>query len=68
MTAGYKAAGNDMVSYHVWQQAANRPWDQIMNHASPVQLASLGIPYRATDSGQIVRSNNAAPVAQLGYA
>ena len=44
MTAGYKAAGNDMVSYHVWQQAANRPWDQIMNHASPVQLASLGIP------------------------
>ena len=44
MTAGYKAAGNDMVSYHVWQQAANRPWDQIMNHASPLQLASLGIP------------------------
>ena len=33
-----------MVSYHVWQQAANRPWDQIMSHASPLQLASLGIP------------------------
>jgi hypothetical protein len=44
MTAGYKAAGNDLVSFHVWQQAMNRPWDKVINHASPEQLACLGIP------------------------
>jgi hypothetical protein len=32
------------VSFHVWQQAMNRPWDKVINHASPEQLACLGIP------------------------
>lgn len=44
MTVGYKAAGNDQIGFHVWQVAANRPWENLLNHAAPEQLACLGIP------------------------
>jgi hypothetical protein len=44
MTIGYKAAGNDMIGFHVWQAAADRPWDLIFNNASPDQLSVLGVP------------------------
>jgi hypothetical protein len=44
MTAGYKAAGNEQIGFHVWQSAANRPWENVVNHAAPEQLACLGIP------------------------
>lgn len=44
MTVGYKAAGNDLINFHVWQQAINRPWEKVINHASPEQLRCLGIP------------------------
>ncbi len=44
MTMGYKAAGNDMIGFHVWQDAADRPWAKILNNASPEQLLCLGIP------------------------
>jgi len=44
MTVGYKARGNDQIGFHVWQQAPNRPWPLVLNHASPEQLACLGIP------------------------
>jgi hypothetical protein len=44
MTAGYKAAGNDMVGYHVWQLSEGRDWSSVLNHATPEQLACLGIP------------------------
>ena len=44
MTMGYKAAGNDMIGFHVWQDAAGRPWEKILNNASPEQLRCLGIP------------------------
>lgn len=44
MTVGYKAAGNDAIGYHVWQTGHGRPWHHVMNHASPAQLACLGIP------------------------
>ncbi len=44
MTVGYKARGNEMISFHVWQSAANRPWDRVINHGSAEQLACLGIP------------------------
>lgn len=44
MTVGYKAAGNDMIGYHVWQQAADRDWSVILNNAIPEQLECLGIP------------------------
>ena len=44
MTMGYKAAGNEMIGFHVWQFAPDRPWEQILNHATPQQLAVIGIP------------------------
>lgn len=44
MTVGYKAAGNDMIGYQVWQHNAERPWSVIFNNASPTQLACFGIP------------------------
>jgi hypothetical protein len=45
MTVGYKAAGNDQVAFHVWQDRANRPlWRHIFSRATPEQLVCLGIP------------------------
>lgn len=44
MTAGYKAAGNEQIGFHVWQSAPGRPWDIVFKHASAEQLACLGIP------------------------
>ena len=44
LTVSYKAAGNDMVGFHVWQTAANRQWDAIISHGTPQQLAALGVP------------------------
>lgn len=44
MTVGYKAAGNDQVAFHVWQDRGNRPWQNVLGHATPEQLERLGIP------------------------
>jgi len=45
MTVGYKAAGNDQVGFHVWQDRANRQlWSHVFSRATPEQLACLGIP------------------------
>jgi len=44
LTVGYKAAGSDHIGFHVWQATQNRPWHLIFNHATPEQLACLGIP------------------------
>lgn len=44
LTTSYKAAGNDLVGFHVWQAAPGRPWEQVIDHATPEQLAVLGIP------------------------
>ena len=44
MTIGYKAAGNEMIGFHVWQAAADRSWDTIIEHGTPEQLEVLGIP------------------------
>ena len=44
MTAGYKAAGNDMIGFHVWQQNRGRDFSTILSHGTPEQLACLGIP------------------------
>lgn len=44
ITIGYKAAGNDLIGFHVWQARGNRPWQRIFQHATPEQLACLGIP------------------------
>lgn len=44
MTVGYKASGNEMIGFHVWQSAADRPWPIVLNNATPEQLKCLGIP------------------------
>lgn len=44
MTVGYKASGNEMIGFHVWQSAADRPWPVVLNNATPEQLQCLGIP------------------------
>ena len=44
MTVGYKASGNEMIGFHVWQSAANRPWPIVLNNATPSQLQCIGIP------------------------
>jgi hypothetical protein len=49
MTFGYKAAGNDMIGYHAWQSSPHKPWERVLNHASPEQLACLGIPKPGSD-------------------
>jgi hypothetical protein len=45
MTVGYKAMGNEQVGFHVWQDRQNRHlWRHVFSHATPQQLACLGIP------------------------
>lgn len=44
MTAGYKAAGNDAIGFHVWQVSEGRNWAPILANATPAQLECLGIP------------------------
>lgn len=44
ITASYKAAGNDMIGWTAWPYHFLRPWKRLINHASPEQLACLGIP------------------------
>ncbi len=44
MTCGYKAAGNDMIGFHVWQVAQGRNWKPLFEGATPEQLECLGIP------------------------
>ena len=44
LTVGYKAAGSDQIGFHVWQATRNRPWHLLFEHATPEQLACLGIP------------------------
>jgi hypothetical protein len=44
MTVGYKAAGSEHVAFHVWQATRDRQWQRVLDHASPEQLACLGIP------------------------
>lgn len=44
MTIGYKAAGSEHIGFHTWQATQGRPWNVIFEHASPEQLACLGVP------------------------
>lgn len=44
MTVGYKAASSEHIAFHVWQSTRERPWHRVINHATPEQLACLGIP------------------------
>lgn len=44
MTIGYKAAGSEHIGFHTWQATRGRPWNVLFEHASPEQLACLGVP------------------------
>lgn len=44
MTVGYKASGNEMIGFHVWQYSPERPWQLVLNHASADQLEVIGVP------------------------
>jgi ectoine hydroxylase-related dioxygenase (phytanoyl-CoA dioxygenase family) len=44
LTVGYKAAGSDNIGFHVWQAAQGRSWQVVFDHATPEQLACLGVP------------------------
>jgi hypothetical protein len=44
ITASYKAAGNDQIGWSAWPFHFLKPWHRVINHATPEQLACLGIP------------------------
>jgi len=45
MTVGYKAAGSEHIGFHVWQATRGRgSWHSVFDHATPEQLACLGVP------------------------
>lgn len=44
LTVGYKAAGSDHIGFHVWQAGRQRDWHVVFEHATPEQLACLGVP------------------------
>jgi ectoine hydroxylase-related dioxygenase (phytanoyl-CoA dioxygenase family) len=44
LTVGYKASASEQIGFHVWQATRNRPWHLVFDHATPEQLACLGIP------------------------
>lgn len=66
MTVGYKAAGNDQIGFHVWQATRNRPWHLIFDHATPEQLACLGVP-RPGDSFWTPRTLELAQLRWPGW-
>lgn len=44
LTASFKAGGNDMIGFSAWPRTYLQPWHLIFNHATPDQLACLGVP------------------------
>ena len=44
LTASYKAAGNDQIGWSAWPHAFWKPWHIMFEHATPEQLACLGVP------------------------
>lgn len=44
ITASYKAAGNDQIGWSAWPRWFREPWELVMDHATPEQLACLGVP------------------------
>ena len=44
LTASFKAAGNDMIGWSAWPFSFTKPWHLIFDHATPEQLACLGVP------------------------
>jgi ectoine hydroxylase-related dioxygenase (phytanoyl-CoA dioxygenase family) len=44
LTIGYRAVGSEFISFHSWQATRGRPWHRVFEHATPEQLACLGVP------------------------
>ena len=45
LTASYKAAGNDAIGWSAWPHTSfTKPWHILFEHASPEQLACIGVP------------------------
>ena len=44
LTASFKAAGNDMIGWSAWPVSFMKPWHILFEHATPAQLACLGVP------------------------
>ncbi|MEM1433349.1 MAG: phytanoyl-CoA dioxygenase family protein [Pseudomonadota bacterium] len=44
LTASFKAAGNDMIGWSAWPISIMKPWQIVFKHATPEQLACLGVP------------------------
>lgn len=44
ITASFKAAGNDQIGWMAWPFHFLKPWKNVIEHATPEQLACLGIP------------------------
>ena len=44
LTASFCAAGNDMIGWSAWPFSFLKPWHLIFDHATPDQLACLGVP------------------------
>ena len=44
ITASFKAAGNDQISWTSWSFHFLKPWNKVIANATPEQLACLGIP------------------------
>ena len=44
LTASYKAAGNDQIGWSAWPHSFQKPWHLLFEHATPEQLACLGVP------------------------
>ena len=44
LTASYKAAGNDAIGWSAWPHSFWKRWDIVFAHATPAQLACLGVP------------------------
>jgi hypothetical protein len=40
----FKARGNDAIGYTAWPYHHTKPWDRVFDHATPDQLACLGVP------------------------
>lgn len=44
LSASFKAAGNEAIGYSAWPSTVARPWKVVFDHATPEQLACLGVP------------------------
>ncbi|MEM6710572.1 MAG: phytanoyl-CoA dioxygenase family protein [Pseudomonadota bacterium] len=44
LTASFKARGNEMIGWSAWPISFLKPWHLVFEHATPDQLACIGVP------------------------